>query len=281
MFTENNKTQVFRTIPVTSAAPRDGEEKIIFSAEQQERVNQIIKEAHGRLVREEKAATVAAEAKATELAAQLAEAQAKLAAAPAKKKDDAQEDVDTIKGQMAEMKRVADLDKAELTRSQALLKDKDALVATVQAEALNVRKESAIHNACAKLNFVDLEEVTQLAAKHIGWDSDTKKFFVKGENGQPRMNASYLPMSLSEFYSEYAESKPYFVRGGVASGTGSSEATRVGLGGKYKVEDIFGNKANSRLANELALRDNKEYQRLKLIAEERGLTYRSSVRHAR
>src|ERR1017187_5987679 len=176
MFTENNKTQVFRTIPVTSAAPRAGEEKIIFSAEQQERVNQIIKEAHGRLVREEKAATVAAEAKATELAAQLAEAQAKLAAAPAKKKDDAQEDVDTIKGQMAEMKRVADLDKAELTRSQALLKDKDALVATVQAEALNVRKESAIHNACAKLNFVDLEEVTQLAAKHIGWDSDTKKF---------------------------------------------------------------------------------------------------------
>jgi hypothetical protein len=142
-----------------------------------------------------------------------------------------------------------------------------------QAQALEIRKEHAISSAAQRVGFIDLDDVVALTGRLIKYDEELKKFVAITDNGQTRMNAAYEPMSLDEFFSDYAAKKRHLVRTDVLFGSGATESSRSGIAssGKYVIADIFGPKSNGAKAMALFKENPAEYKRLKEEARKQRL----------
>jgi hypothetical protein len=258
------------TDPTTSG----GDPKVTFTPEQQARIDEIIREAQGRAGKE---ARTELENLKTQMQTMQSELQtAKEALKNAKtpqQKSEAQDDIAALQNQINEMKAAGTSTQQELERLRQAAASKDKEVSAAREEAKQIRKEVAMQKAASKVNFVNIGVVTKLTGDNIRWDDTRNTFIVVNEHGTERLNAAYEPMSLDEFYTEFAAQNPYLVRGDVKGGAGSTESQRSGLSsnGKYTVEQIFGKKSVGALANKLNKEDPKEYARLKAIALENNL----------
>lgn len=252
-----------------------GTEQIVFDDKQQQFINDLIAKKQGeaaQLVRTELATT---KTQIEELNTQLTTAKADLAKAKTPgSKAAAGDEVEALKAHIAEIKA------AGATSAQEIERLRQAAAASAQEadksknETINVRKEIAIAQAAQPVGFVDLNVITKLTTEYVRWDSTKNTFVVYGDNGQERLNASFNPMSLAEFYTEYAAKNPYLVRGDARPGTGSTQSqNNTGLtnNGKYEVTQIFGKGSNAALANNLARENINEYHRLKAVAKESGI----------
>lgn len=264
-------TEATQTTQATTPAT---EEKITFSPEQQKRIDEIIKESMGRAGGAIKRENEELSTKMQTLQSELEAAKAELGKAktPSEKKESKAE-AEALAAQIQEMKAIQSQTAAEMDRLKQLAASKDKDVEAARKEALNIRKQNAIQSAASSHGFVDVDVVTALTSEAIQFDPEKAKFYVVGENGQPRLNAAYEQMSLDEYFQEFATKKPYLVRGDVKGGVGSTEAQRSALNqqGKYPVDQIFGKGSNAALANKLALTQPKEYARLKAEARDKGL----------
>ncbi len=252
----------------------DEQKKVVFSEEQQAKVNELIQDAMGRAGREARERAAALEQNVATLTSKLTAAEEALKNASTKtEKSNAKADVDALSAQIEEMKRAGQTTAQELealrAKEKALLQE----AAAARNETLSVRKQVAIQSAAGKVNFVDVSIVAKLTEDSIKWDEAKKTFIVVNEQGQPRLNASFDPMSLEEFYTDFAAKNPYLVRGDVKPGVGSSQNKRfdVSGNGKFTVTDVFGPKSDSKKATQLMKDDPAEYRRLKTMAKEQGL----------
>jgi hypothetical protein len=246
------------------------ETKVVFDERQQARVDELIREAQGRAAKELRQQN---EQLKRDMETRLAEMQAKLESKPRSQhtKSDT-DDVEALRAQMEEMKTVSTNAREELERHRKLLADKDNEVKKVLDEALNVRKNSAIQNAAQKVNFLDLDDVIRLTADFVRFDESRGRFVVVNDQGVERMNASYEPMTLEEFYTEYSKKKPHLVKGDFKGGAGSKPNESAAVPGTaYRLEDLFGSKSDPAKANELAMRDINEYRRLRVLAQKQRL----------
>jgi len=249
-------------------------EKITFTPEQQARVDQIVKEAMGRAASDLRTDLTKVNSEKTQLEADLAAAKAAAkAATTTTEKKAANEDVAALQAQINEMKTANGKTQDELERMRKITADKDTEIAKAKNESLDVRKQVAISNAAGKLGFVDVSQVADLTSKSVKFDEQRGRFVVYSSDGTERLNSSYEPMSLEEYYKEFADKNPHFVRGEAKGGTGSTQSTRSNssASAKYEVGQIFGPKSNSQLANKLAQENLPEYRRLKAQAREAGL----------
>lgn len=241
--------------------------KVSFDEAQQIRVNELIKEAQGRAAKELREEAATAKREATELKARLEALEAEKATQGDKSKKELDAEL------RAEMDRVKQVHKDEIASARKLAEAKER-EAQQAAEALtSMKKQIAIQAAASKINFVDVSMVTTLTKDQVKFDPEVGRFIVLNDNGSIRMNASFEPVTLEEFYSDFAASRPYLVRGDMKSGTGSGESSTGSkrYGNNYTAEEIFGPKSNSKEANDLAMKYPKEYQRLKAEAREKGL----------
>jgi hypothetical protein len=149
-------------------------------------------------------------------------------------------------------------------------------LATANAELGSLRAEKAEASVAAVLRaavgtttFFDPELASQILRSSIKIVEG--KPVVIGQDGQPRLNASFDPMSPAELAQELAASKPFLVRGTVGPGLGSSQRSDAVSHERIPLESIFGRGSDGGAANRLAMRSPKEYQRLKLAAREKGL----------
>lgn len=249
-------------------------EKITFTKEQQDKIDEIIRDRMGAAGREarEAAETARAEAKASQAKLEAAENQLKDLKATGKSKAN-KDDVEELQSTIAEMKAAREREAAELDRLRQVTLAKDREIESARSDGQNIRKQIAMRDAAGKLNFFEVEVVTENTDKFVKWDAARSRFIVVNESGTERLNSAYEPLSLDEFYAEYASKRPYMVRGGTKSGTGSSESQRIDVSanGKHTVEQIFGSKSIGALANRLKKENPAEYARLKAVAREANL----------
>lgn len=249
--------------------------KVVFDDKQTARVNELIREAQGRAGNEARATAARLETEAATLRQQLADANAKVAAAAnAGDKKDAKDDVVRLRAEIDEVKRAGQTTADELRQARELVKSHENEAKTAREEATTVRKTVAIQSAAAKANFVNTDVVNKLTADNIKWDATKGKFVVHGDNGQPRLNASFEDMSLDEFYTEFASKNPYLVRGDVKLGIGShsgSQRIDVSNNGKFELKNVFGKDSSGKAAMELMKTNPAEYARLKVLAINSGL----------
>lgn len=131
------------------------------------------------------------------------------------------------------------LDAEKQNTAQALQMKKDLEERLKQAEERNrgILKDQAIRDAATSnqnYEFVDLKAVRKLTEDSIFWDEDSESWVIK-ENGVIKKNSSLLPMTLAEFYAEFASQHPYLVKGTTKAGAGSGEGGRSNNSGMGKV----------------------------------------------
>jgi hypothetical protein len=250
----------------TQATPAEVAAKVTFTPEQQSKIEDLIKDAMGRAGKQHQATAektkTELDASRTELAAAKAELdQLKGSGQSAAAITGQKEEHDRLKAeydrQLAELKSTAESRKAEADRNKQ------------EFEAL--RRTQAIQEATGEIGFYKPSYVSALTEDKIKWDGTRNRFVVLNEHGTERMNSAYEPMSLKEFYQEYASENPFMVKGSTASGSGSTQSAGLSSNGQFKVEDIFGAKSNTKAANDLARTNINEYHRLKAIAKSGGL----------
>lgn len=253
--------------------PNNGadDKKVEFTAEQQAKVNELIQNAMGRAGREQREKATALESQLTKLSAELEQARTELN--NAKTSGERKEAAKDMASLQAEIDRVRNSHNEEVTRFKSELQKERDNAQRANKELVETRKQVAISKAVSELNFVNNDVVSKLTDTNIRWDGEKGKFVVVGDDGNPRMNSSLEPMSLKEFYSEFAAQNPYLVRGDVKAGAGSGSSSRsdVSNNGKYEVKQIFGKESNASLANQLKKSNPQEYARLKQIARDAHL----------
>jgi hypothetical protein len=200
---------------------------ISFSAEQQAKVDLIVKAAMGRAASETRRELETEKKRAEDLEGQLRETQAKAESSAA--------------------------ERDELKRKHA-----DA-----EQHIITLRKKAFITDACIDHNFVDAPTVNSLVEQQLNWSDEKESFEVLDSD-----------MTPAEFFTDFAQKKPYLVKSDVRTGSGSGDSSRSGLPTgrqQYKLEEIFGPHSSSKLANDLARRDPQEYRRLKSEARNKKL----------
>lgn len=259
----------------TSAGKTDG--KVVFDEAQQAKINEIIESRLGRESSKYKAELDSRNAKITQLESDLAAARDAAKHGKGSSKDDANDEVSRLRAEIEEVRRVNSTRESDYKSLQAQIAAEKKAAEDARSEALNTRKNAAIMSAADKVGFIDLDDVVSLTERHVVWNDDHKQFVVLNPAGQPRLNASFEPMSLEEYYREYANTKKHLVRSDVLFGSGSAENSRAGItgDGKFKLEDLFGPKSNAKAANDLALKSPAEYQRLRKLAQDQGILARS------
>lgn len=261
------------TPAVVPPTPQPEPEVVEFTPAQQAKLDEIIKKAMGRAGSEARAEAAELKTKLAKVEADLVEAKKALdkAKTPAERKE-ASEEVADLKAQIEEMKSARTQTVAETEGLRKQLQDSKTEGDKARAEALHQKKLFKITTAAAKEDFVNIDVVMTLTEKYIKWNEQENKWVVLNEDGQPRMNPAYDPMTVEEFYADYASKHPYLVKGQTKPGTGSTGSNgSTYTTGRYKPEEIFGPKSDSKRANELAIKNPLEYKRLKAEARERGL----------
>jgi len=245
--------------------------KVTFTPEQQAKVDELIRAAQGRAAATERAQVVELTNRLTTLEQDLAAAKAEKSTAKTKtEKADADANIEAVKAEMREASMLIQRER-DLAVKAAEAAKREALTFKQQAE--DTRKQQVISGAVAKAGFIDPEIVTAITKDQVAWDENLGRYVVKGEKGEPKYNSAYEPMTLEEFYHELAVNKPYLVRGEVKPGASSTANGRFDAGNMTNVplEKLFGPKSEAKLANALALKDIKEYRRLKEVAKASGL----------
>jgi hypothetical protein len=183
-------------------------------------------------------------------------------------------DVEALKAQMEEVKKAGLATSQQLESAQRLLASKDKDIKAAETKTLEVMKTTTLKEAAQAKNFVNSDLAIMATKDSVKWDETSNQFIVVDPaTGTQRMNREYNPMTLDEYYTEFAQKNPYLVRGDVPGGTGQSVSQRWtgSANGKFTVDQIFGRKSNSKLANDLYRADLPEYHRLKAIAKTQGL----------
>lgn len=238
----------------------------------QERLDEIVRSAMGRAGKEFRVEAENLKKENEELKTKLAELETQKKETKTEGKGG--EDVESLKARIEEMVKASKSYTQEVERYKSMLGEKEKAAEAAKNEAASVKKAVAMRDAASKIGFFDTQMVVNANEGFIKYDEDVKDYVVvPNDNKSPyRMNSQYAPMTLEEYFQEYAVKNPWMVRGDVKAGAGSTESQKSGLGGsKFKVEDIFGPKSNGRLANEFAKADPAGYRRLKDEARAKNL----------
>jgi hypothetical protein len=254
-------------VPALETTSSEGDTKVTYTEAQQAHLQTLIDAAVGRSSRQLRADLEVERTEKTRVAAELATEKATKAAV---KTGTAEEQTQAARD---EIERVKAGHQTALDAANAQIAARDREVIKAKSEAASVRTEVAIQNAASKVPFVDLGVVMKLTKDQVQLDPETGRFTVVNEAGQPKLNSSFEPMSLDEFYTDFAAKNKYLVRGNVIAGTGSTESSRSTLStnGRFEVAEIFGPKSSSAKASELMKNDPAEYKRMRVIAKSAGL----------
>lgn len=134
-----------------------------------------------------------------------------------------------------QFKALLDAEKQNSQRALDIARQKEEEVKATNAKLKDFEKSQAMREAAGSLEtveFVDWKLVKKYTEENIVWDDDANTWVVK-ENGQIRQNNSLQPMTLAEFYKEFASQHPYLVKGVTKGGAGSGEGAgreRAGIG---------------------------------------------------
>jgi hypothetical protein len=160
----------------------------------------------------------------------------------------------------------------ELERTKGLLAEERLRNQAVLDASVKQQRDLVIAQEASKHGFVDASTLQQLTRQNLRHNTDTGAFDVVDESGNPRLNAAGEPLSVTDFFADYGNKKPYLVRGSVVSGTGQGSSLGSQPPAQIPLEKLFGRNSDSRLANEYSKRNGgRDYKLAKLEAQKRGL----------
>lgn len=208
--------------------PNDtAEQKLELTPEQQELVN---KQIAARLTRQEKQLTDQFNASKVQLDEQMRELTEQIEALKTTKTPVTDSDkLDTEEAKKAQIKALIDAEVQKRTQTERKLTDTSAERDRLANELKETRKRQAITEAMTGHGFQKPTDILKLTYDMVEYDETSKNYLVK-ENGVTKENASLEPMTLTEFYAEYATKNPGYVSSDAKSGVGSTPGSKQPAG---------------------------------------------------
>ena len=158
----------------------------------------------------------------------------------------------------AELQLYRDNASPELIEARANLATEQVARTGAEQRERDARRNVALRDALAAENIINLVDSSRLLADAVKWSGEE---LVSIDGGKP----------LAELVRDYAASRPFLVKSSIRSGTGASPATRSIGEPAARLASLFGRGSSGKAANDLARSNPQEYQRLRVIAIERGL----------
>jgi hypothetical protein len=206
---------------------KGGQQAVTFDDAQKDAISKIIEERIGRQNKKHSEELAAAQAAKDAAENALKEEREK----SGKKKEDS---TDAEKDQF---KHILEGEKKLTLQERQAREAAEARIKAVEQENKRIVKDVAIRDAIQDqdtFQFHDVNVVKTLTERFIHFDEDTGKHVIKDENGVIRQNNALQPMTLKEFFSQFASQHPYLVTSNVKGGSGAGESNRSG-GGMSKI----------------------------------------------
>lgn len=194
--------------------------KVELTPEQQELVN---KQIAARLSRQEKQLTETFNSTKTQLEEQMKTLSDQLEALKTPGKKDGGDDTEEAK--RLQTKALIDAEVAKRTQTEKKLNEATAEKERLANELKATQKRQAMNDAMQGNNFTNNTFVVKLTDDMVEYDEALKTYVVK-ENGVVKENASLDPMTLAEFYADFAAKNPGFVSSDARGGAGSTPGSK-------------------------------------------------------
>jgi hypothetical protein len=159
--------------------------------------------------------------------------------------------VDDLKTELAALR----IERGEFLTTQERLRAVEQEAAGLKAANIKNTQEAALNAAVGKLSFINPTQAALL---------------LREQASQTDYSAEALDNIVQQFAAD--KSNWYMIRSGLRGGAGNTPSQGVGARPeRIDVDLIFGLGSDGNLANKLYRTNKFEYQRLKKVAQERGL----------
>lgn len=218
MVTETQTTQTNEPVVPNMETNTSKKEGATFTSEQQDVINKLINQKY-------KEAYDKAEAKYKSLLEEKAAVEEKKVEAKGKKGTTEEVDVNikTLNDKLAEAQKVIELNELNAKMFQEKQQQLTVELEKERQERLLERKRNLLLSSANKAGFIDPQIVQRLVEDRFVYDEQNKSFKIFNEQGQERWNKNLQPLSVDEFFEEYAQTHPYMVKGSNMSGSGAIE----------------------------------------------------------
>jgi hypothetical protein len=224
-------------VPEIEILPNTTEPEVEFSPAQQIKLDSILKKAMGR-----------------------AGADARAEAERLRVENERLKQVAAGQGSADELERV----RGELASSK--LEQAAILEASVKSQRdLVIAQESSRHG------FIDVDALQRLTRQNLRHNATSRSFEIIADDGTPVLNAAQEPISVSDYFADYASKKPWLVRGQVKSGGGGTSSSGTPAPTTLPLSHYFGPGSSASACNALSINRPSEYRRLRQEAVKIGL----------
>lgn len=114
----------------------------------------------------------------------------------------------------------------ELERVRGELASSRLEQAAILEASVKQQRDLVIAQESNKHGFVDVETLQKLTRGNLKHDATTGSFIVTNDDGTPRVGPDgTTPVSVSDFFQDFGNRKPWLVKGTVLPGTGQGSST--------------------------------------------------------
>jgi hypothetical protein len=226
------KTSSTEPVEAHSNTEEQPKGKISFSSEQQQRVDEIIREAQGRAAKELR-----------------------------QERDALRNQLDLRETELRGYRESAD---PELARTRELLAAETTRRQKAEESERNSAKSAALSAALAQADVLSVGDALTLIKDSFRYEGSALAAI------DPNTGAVREGVSVQQAVSEFLASRQFLVRAQVRKGAGSAPSQEFGAAGP-RLDQIFGKGSSAEAANNLAMRDPRQYARLRQKARAQGL----------
>ncbi len=187
---------------------------------------------------------------------------------------DARQEAERLRTENQRLKEVAagqgSADELERVRGElasSRLEQQAILETSVKSQRdLIIAQESSKHG------FIDVDTLQRLTRSNLRHNAATGSFDVIADDGTPVLNAAQEPISVTDFFADYASKKPWLQRGQVKSGGGGTSSGGVPVPSTtLPLSHYWGPNSSAKDCNALSILRPDVYRRMRLEAVKQGL----------
>jgi hypothetical protein len=159
----------------------------------------------------------------------------------------------------------------ELERVRGELASSKLEQAAILEASVKRQRDLVIAQESSKHGFIDVDTLQRWTRQNLRHNATTGSFEVIADDGTPVLNAAQEPISVTDFFADYASKKLWLVRGSVKSGGGGTSSSGTPAPTTLPLSHYFGPGSNASAVNALSINRPSEYRRMRLEAIRQNL----------